>query len=127
MARGLLIWLLIMLAETIHGMLRGLFLAPLVGAAAAERIGWPIGAALVIGIAALTIRWADLTARWQLLALGAVWAVLTVGFEAIIGMLRGLDAQAMLAELNPLTGSIAWSAAMMLAAPLVAARLRGVT
>ena len=36
-----------------------------------------------------------------LLRLGAAWAVLTVAFELAIGWLRGLDATALLAALNP--------------------------
>ena len=125
MARGLTVWLLIMLVETIHGVLRGLLLVPRVGAEAAERIGWPVAAVLVIAITTLAIRWTGLTSRAQLLRLGALWAVLTALFELGIGVMRGLDGASLAAALNPLTGSVAWSAALMLAAPLVAARLRG--
>jgi hypothetical protein len=116
--------MLIMLVETIHGVLRALLLVPRVGPEAAERIGWPVGAVLVIAIATLTIRWTRLSGA-GLLRLGAAWAVLTVLFELAIGWLRGLDAQALLAALGPWSGSIAWSAALMLAAPFIAARLRG--
>jgi hypothetical protein len=126
MVRGLLIWLLIMLVETLHGVLRGMLLAPRLGDVAAARIGWPVAALLVIGITLLTIRWTGLRPPGQLLWLGAIWAVLTVLFELGIGALRGLDALALAAALNPLAGSVAWSAALMLAAPLLAARLRGV-
>lgn len=126
MARGLLIWLLIMLVETLHGVLRGVFIAPRFGEAAAERIGWPVAAALVLGVALMGIRWTGLTSRNQLLALGAAWAALTALFELAVGTLRGLDAPALLTALNPLTGSIPWSAALMLATPLIAAGLRGV-
>jgi hypothetical protein len=58
-------------------------------------------------------------------ALGAAWAVLTVGFELLVGVLRGLDGQALLAALDPRSGTVAWSAALMLLTPLLAARLRG--
>ena len=44
----------------------------------------------------------------------------------MIGLLRGMDAAEILAALNPLTGTIAYSAAVMFLAPLVAARLRGI-
>lgn len=114
-----------MLVETVHGMLRSALLVPLVGADAAARIGWPVAAVLVIIIAVLTIRWTGIKGRAALLGLGAAWAVLTVMFELLIGVMRGLDAPALLSALNPLTGSIAWTAAMMLIAPLLAARLRG--
>ncbi|PZF76303.1 hypothetical protein DK847_14025 [Aestuariivirga litoralis] len=126
MARGLMVWLLIMVAETVHGVLRGLLLVPLTGAAAAERIGWPVAALLVLAITTLAIGWTGLATPRQLLRLGVVWAVLTVLFELGIGALRGLDAQGLAAALNPLTGSVPWSAALMVLAPLIAARLRGV-
>lgn len=125
MARGLLIWVVIMLVETVHGVLRGLLVVPRIGPTAAERIGWPVAAVLVIAIATLAIRWTGLTRRAALLRLGVVWAVLTVLFELAIGWLSGLDAQALLAALNPASGTIPWSAALMLVAPRVAARLRG--
>lgn len=125
MGRGLLIWLLIMLVETVHGVLRGALLAPYIGAAAAERAGWPIAAALVMTVALLTIRWTGLSGLPKLLQLGAAWAMLTLLFELAVGALRGLDATALLAALNPLSGSIAWSAGLMFLAPVLAARLRG--
>lgn len=124
MARGLLIWVLLMLVETVHGLLRGLWLARRVGADVAGLIGWPVAAALVLAITLLTIHWTGLATRSALLRLGAVWAILTVLFELAIGALRGLTLHELLAALNPLTGTVAWSAALMLAAPLLAARLR---
>ncbi|MFM8747933.1 MAG: hypothetical protein ACKOED_14900 [Aestuariivirga sp.] len=124
MKRGLAVWLLIMLIETAHGMLRGLFLAPYVGEETASRIGWPIGLALVFLVSVLTIRWIGVTGAAPLARLGALWAVLTAGFELLIGVLRGLDASQLLAALDPRTGSIPYSAAVMLLTPLAADWLR---
>lgn len=125
MGRGLLVWLLIMLVETAHGVLRAVFLVPRIGADAAGRVGWPVAALLVLAITALTLRWTGLAGRASLLRLGAAWAVLTVLFEMLIGALRGLDREALLAGLNPVTGSVAWTATVMLLAPLAASWLRG--
>lgn len=124
MARGLAVWLLIMLVETMHGVLRGLFLAPRVGEDAASRIGWPVGLALVLAVSVLTIRWIGVTGAAPLLRLGALWAALTVAFEMLIGLARGLDQGQLLAALDPRTGSIPYSAAVMLLAPLAADWLR---
>lgn len=124
MTRGLLVWLLIMLVETIHGVLRALLLVPRIGETAAARLGWPVGALLVVVIAFLSLRWMRLTAPRQLLLLGAAWAVLTLLLELAIGLLRGFPPQAFVAALNPLTGTIFWSAAVMFLAPVAAARLR---
>jgi hypothetical protein len=43
----------------------------------------------------------------------------------MIGLLRGMGAAEILAALNPLSGTIAYSAVVMFLAPLAAARLRG--
>lgn len=125
MARGLLIWLLIMAIETAHGMLRASWLVPHVGPEAAARIGWPAGALIVLGVALLAIRWTRLRTAPELLALGAAWAALTALFELAVGLLQGLDGPGLAATLSPWTGSIPWSAALMLVAPLLAVRLRG--
>ena len=125
MARGLLVWLLIMTAETAHGVLRGLLLVPRVGEAAASSVGLAIGALLALLISFIAIRWTGVRGTSRLLALGAVWAVLTLAFEMAIGLLRGLDAAQLLAALDPLSGGmVPWTLGVMLLAPLIAARLR---
>lgn len=126
MLRGLAVWLLIMLAETAHGVLRGLFVVPLVGDTAASRIGWPVGALIVMGMSLMMIRWTRLSDSRHLLALGGIWALLTGLFEIVIGLLRGFDAQRLWAETNPFSGGLMlYSVILMLLAPLIAARLRG--
>lgn len=125
MARGLLVFLLIMAVETVHGVLRGLFLSPRVGEAMAAKIGWPVGLILVLLIAILTIKWIGLKESRTLFTLGAIWAVLTAAFEIMIGLLRGLGMPEIMAELSPVSGTIPYSAAVMFIAPWLAARLRG--
>ena len=126
LARGLLVWLLIMVVESVHGVLRGLVLAPRLGEEASSRIGWPVGLLLVLLVSYLTIRWTGLRSTKALLVLGLIWAVLTAGFEVAVGLARGMGQDGILAALNPATGTIPYSALVMLLAPLVAARLRGV-
>lgn len=126
MLRGLLVFLGIMAAETVHGVLRGLVLVPRVGEETASWLGWPVGMGIVLLISYLSIGWTGLRARTDLLRLGVVWAVLTAAFEVMIGVLRGMGAAELLAALNPLAGTILYSAAVMLLAPLIAARLRGI-
>ena len=126
MARGIVVFVLIMVVETVHGILRGLFLVPRVGEVMAGRIGWPIGVVIVFGVALLTIRWTGLSKRRALLGLGLIWMVLTLCFEVAIGYARGLSNEAILAEINPFSGGLMiYSLAVMLFAPLAAARIRG--
>lgn len=127
MTRGLAVWLIIMAAETLHGVLRGLLLVPVTGEAMAARIGWPIGAMLVLGLATALIRWTGLKELRSLLFLGLAWAALTLGFEIGIGILRGLEPVQIAAEINPLSGGLlVYSLIIVALAPLAAARLRGV-
>jgi hypothetical protein len=126
MARGLLVFLGIMAVETVHGVLRGLFLVPRVGEDMASWLGWPAGMVIVLLISTLAIGWTKIRTRSGLLRLGAVWAVLTIAFEVMIGFLRGMGAAEVLAAFNPLAGTILYSAAVMFLAPLAAARLRGI-
>lgn len=127
MTRGLAVWLVIMAAETLHGVLRGLFLVPVTGEAMASRIGWPIGAMLVLGLTTALIRWTGLKDMRSLLLLGLAWAALTFGFEIAIGILRGLGPAQIIAEIDPLSGGLlVYSLIVVALAPLAAARLRGV-
>ena len=71
MGRGLLIWFVIMLVETLHGALRGALVVPRIGATAAERVGWPVAAVLVLVISVLLIRWTGIRGTAPLLRLGA--------------------------------------------------------
>ena len=63
MMRGLLVFIGIMAAETVHGVLRGLFLVPRVGEETASLLGWPAGMAIVLLISTLAIGWTGLRAR----------------------------------------------------------------
>jgi hypothetical protein len=125
MTRGILIWLLIMAVETAHGILRGIYLVPLVGELNASRIGWPIGAGLVLAVNAALSRWIGLTENLKLLSLGLIWAVLTLLFEIMIGFARGLGGARVLAEFVPWQGGLGFfSLLLMLAAPWLATKLR---
>jgi hypothetical protein len=127
MLRGLAIWLLIMAIETFSGTLRGIYLVPAVGERTASLIGWPIGALVVLAVTHVLFDWIALRGTASLLTLGVLWAVLTVGFEALIGFARGMTPERILAGFNPLTGGlVVLTAAFMLIAPCLAAKLRGV-
>lgn len=126
MSRGLIVWFLIMLAETIHGVLRGLLLVPRVGEASAGRIGLLVGTALVLIVTFLFIRWIGLRKGTALLVLGAVWALLTGVFDILIGLLRGFNAARVIAEINPLAGGpMIYSLCVMFIAPWLCAWMAG--
>lgn len=125
MARGLLVLLLILSLETVHGILRGIFLVPRIGERMSSLVGWPVAMIIVLLVSVLLIGWTRVTGTSALLRLGAVWAVLTFAFEISIGILRGLDAGHIWAEINPLAGGLMlYSLIVMLLAPLSATWLQ---
>lgn len=57
MMRAFAVWLVIIAAETVHGILRGILLVPIVGDHPARQIGILIGSLLIFGVAYLFIPW----------------------------------------------------------------------
>lgn len=87
--RALAVWLGIIAAETVHGILRGLFLEPAIGAFRARQLSVFTASVLIFAIAWATVRWMDAEGR-RLLKIGALWVVLTLAFEVSLGRALGL-------------------------------------
>lgn len=84
---ALLVWLSLIVAEILHGVLRAIFLVPLVGEFRSDQIGVFSGSLIVIAIAATTVRWIGCHTNRELLITGLLWVVLTVAFEFLFGLL----------------------------------------
>ena len=123
--RGLLVWLVIIAAETVHGVLRGILLVPLVGDLPARQIGVPVGSLIVLAVAYLFIRWIDARTNRQLLGVGLLWVVLTVLFEIGLGRLAlGLSWDRITEDYDVTRGGfLAVGLLFMAAAPRLAAWL----
>jgi hypothetical protein len=75
-----------MAAESVHGALRAMFLVPVTGDFRARQIGAIAGSFIVLALAYLLIDWVGAeSAAGHLLAVGAFWLVLTLGFEFGLG------------------------------------------
>lgn len=123
--RALALWVLIALVETLHGVLRGLLVVPAVGEAAAQRIGFAVGCVLVLGVAWLCSGWLGARTSAAQAKTGLLWMLLMLGFEIVIGLLRGMDATRIAAEFDPGRGGLMLYGLLLLAAaPWLAARLR---
>lgn len=83
--RGAAVWIVIMLAETVHGIARRLLLEPLVGDFRARQIGVFVGSAIIFAIAFVFVRWLKGWRPMDYLAVGFLWVVMTVGFEMFLG------------------------------------------
>lgn len=126
LVRGILAWMLIALAETLHGAVRSQFLRPITGDLASRQIGVITGSALILAIAWLVIRWIGATTRSELLAVGTVWLILMVGYEVALGRAFGVSWERILADYDLRQGGLMLiGMCILFLAPSIAAGLRG--
>jgi hypothetical protein len=119
--------MLIMLAETLHGAVREIFIAPVIGDLRARQWGVLIGCLLIFLIALATARWLNATARRTQLLVGLFWVALTLAFEIALGRALSLSWTRILSDYNPARGGfMVLGLAFMAAAPRLAAKIRRV-
>lgn len=125
--RASAVWLIIIAAETAHGVLRTILLAPRVGDLPARQIGVPVGSLLVCGVAFLFIRWIAAGTNLRLLGVGLLWVVLTVLFEIGLGrLILGLSWGRITEDYNVTRGGfLGFGLLIMGLSPLMAAKFRG--
>jgi hypothetical protein len=126
--RALAVWLIIMGAEFIHGILRAVLLAPYVGDFQARQIGVFSGSILIILIACLFVRWIGANTVRTLTYTGFVWLVLTLLFELGFGrFILRLSWQRLLSDYNIVQGGLLpFGMILLTLSPLIVARLRGI-
>ena len=121
---GVALWLLVMACESVNGSLRELVLVPWIGRAAADAASFAVASLLVLGVATVFARWMrapTVSAQFQV---GALWAVLTVAFEAVLTIARGLPMDAFVATFDPTRGGpMLGGVVVLLLAPWLGARL----
>lgn len=123
--RGLAVWILIAVAETVHGTLRAIFLAPTIGDLASRQIGVLTGSLMILAIAYLTIDWIGASKSRTLLAVGTLWLVLMLGFEASLGRALGLSWERIASDYLPSQGGMMIVGMIVLAlSPTMAFHLR---
>jgi hypothetical protein len=83
--RAIAVWLLMMLIESVHGVLRTTLLVPRVGDLAARQIGVFTGSLLILAVTYLSLGWLRLDRRPHRIAVGFLWALLTIVFELVFG------------------------------------------
>ena len=124
--RAVLVWLLIIVAESIHGAARRLYLVPMIGERSASQFGVLVGSFLIFVIVWLSIRWLSVGSFRRHLQIGTRWVVLTVIFEFSLGSLQGYTSERILADYNVVKGGLMGLGLLfMLFAPTLAFRARG--
>lgn len=105
--RCLAIWIVLILAEIVHGILRTIVLVPIMGKFRSNQIGVFTGSAIILAIAYFTIRWIGAKRHIELLLVGLIWLVLTVAFEVLFGrFVIGLTWEHIASDYDVLNGGL---------------------
>jgi hypothetical protein len=125
--RGFVIWVIIMLAEVLHGIARGALLEPYVGDFRARQISVFTGSAIILAIALVTVRWLHAEGIYQLIGVGVLWLGLTLSFEIILGrFVMGYTWERIGSDYNLFAGGLLPIGLLVLTtAPFIAAKVRG--
>lgn len=126
--RALAVWIILILAEILHGILRAVLLVPHVGEFRSNQIGVFTGSLIILAIALLTVRWIGASRQSQLLGVGLMWMALTVSFEILFGrFVVGASWERLASDYNVLQGGLMpFGLAVLVLSPWIAARLRRV-
>lgn len=123
--RAIVVWMLIMLAESGHGAIREIFIAPVIGDLPARQLGVFVGCGIIFAIAWLTAGWMGARTRRAQWQAGVIWVTFTLAFEIILGRFIGLSWARILSDYNLARGGLMiFGLAFMLMAPTIAAALR---
>ncbi len=105
--RATVVWIVIILAETVHGIARIQILEPSVGEFRARQMAVFSGAAIIFLVTRSLIGWIGANGRFALVAIGLFWMVLTIAFELLIGrFVFGFSWQRIAAEYDITSGSL---------------------
>jgi hypothetical protein len=123
--RAFLAWILLAVCGVLNGVVREYTIRPLVGADAGHVISTAILCSIILIVSWLFVKRVGLTARHDLLMVGAIWLGLTVLFEFGFGhYVMGNPWERLLADYNIFRGRV-WSLVLLteLLGPLLMARL----
>ncbi len=117
-----------MAVEVIHGTLRTIFLEPRIGSFTARQLSVFSGAALLLGVACLLIRWIGTSSFAERIVVGLWWLALTLAFELGLGHYAfGRSWQSLGEDFNLLRGGLfPIGLAVLTMSPVIAARWRGI-
>jgi len=87
--RALVVWLVIIAAESVHGAVRRMLFSPEADFAI-RQASVLVGAVIIFAITWIFLDWVRIRTARAALAIGASWVVLTVAFELALGRLTGV-------------------------------------
>lgn len=126
--KSVAVWLLFILAESLNGTIRTLWLVPTLGDPLAHQRSFITGMLIVLAIALLFIRWLGARRVPQLLGIGGVWMGLTLAFEVFLGrVILNYSWGQITADYDVRQGGLMTFGLLWVAlAPLMAAKIQGV-
>jgi len=123
--RALLIWLLIVLIETIHGVIRQLFLVPILGDLPSRQVGVVVGSILILLVAWFSFGWIRATTIKQQLTVGALWVALMIGFEIGLAALLGMSDERIRSDYNIFEGGyMVWGLIVLLFSLVIVSKFK---
>ncbi len=127
--RSLAIWLLIISAEFVHGILRTLFLEALIGDFQARQISVFVGSLIILTIAYFSVQWIRAKNIQSLIVVGLIWLILTLMFEISLGrFVFGFSWKKILSDYDISKGGLLpFGLIILTLSPLIAYKLRGMT
>lgn len=114
-------WLLMAVLAVLNGVFRELVLIPRIGSYPGHVLSTAVLVLAILGVSFLFFRSVPVQYdQLQLLLIGAVWVVMTVGFEFLVGYAEGTPVSVTLGQYNVLAGQV-WIAVpiALLVAPLL--------
>lgn len=127
--RALVVWLVLICGEILHGIARGILLVPLVGEFRSNQIGVLTGSIIILAVAFAFVRWIGASRPSILLTIGVLWLGLTLAFEILFGrFVIGASWQRLAADYNVFEGGLLpFGMLVLLLSPLIAGKIRGTT
>ena len=106
LARAIGIWLTLIAVESIHGVMRRLFLEPHLGDLRARHVSVFTGAVLIMLVFWFTLKWLgpQPVRRWW--TFGLLWLALTLMFEIGLDRATGMSWDRILSDFDPSRGGL---------------------
>lgn len=127
MARGFAVWILIMVAETLHGTVRQQLVAPVIGDLRARQVSVFIGSAIIVIITLVFARWLKASRAAHFILIGVMWVALTIAFEILLGrIVLNLSWERIASDYDIGRGGLmAFGMLVLMFAPVMSARVYG--
>ncbi len=123
--RALAVWFLIVVSESVHGIIRQIFIVPVIGDMPARQFGVLLGSFIIFVITWACICWIGARSFAEQLKVGLLWVVLIVIFEFSLGAALDYSIDRMLSDYNIMKGGfMGLGLLFLLFSPALAAKVR---